>query len=92
MAPVSADVDYYAARLGRDARGRVRIVFLRSDRRAVTPMSAALEGTRWSTPRPLAPGAAASTLHLELADDGHGGLYALWRGMDGPFRCARFPR
>jgi len=92
VVPMSADVDYYAPRLGRDARGRPRIVFLRSDRQAVTPQTAVLRDGRWTAPRPLAPGAAASTLDLELADDGHGALYAVWRGMDGRFRCARLPR
>ncbi|HEX8832346.1 MAG TPA: hypothetical protein VF705_14320, partial [Longimicrobium sp.] len=92
VVPASADVDYYAPRLGVDAQGRLHLAFLSSGRSAVVPETVVLEGNRWSAPRPLAPGAAASTLDLEMMDDGRGTLHALWRGTDGRFRHSRLPR
>jgi hypothetical protein len=89
VVPPSPGAGFYAPRLGVDGEGRLHLAFLRASAREVVPLETRLEAGLWTAPRPLAPGAPAGTLDLELAGDGRGTLHALWRGADGRYRHSR---
>ena len=83
------DADYYAPRLGLDARGRLHLVYLRGDAAAVVPQQTRLEADGWAPAAPLSADAVSDALELELASDGAGTLHAVWKGRDGAYRRSR---
>lgn len=88
----SAAADFYAPRLALDAEGRVNLVFLRANAASMVSVHTRRgpDGA-WSPPRGVAPGAPSGGRELELTADEGGTLHAVWRGVDGLYRYARFP-
>lgn len=75
----------YSPRLALDAGGRVHLTFTRFREELTGPRHyhAYLEGTRWSRPAEMFPGAGTPDSELETAVDSQGRLHALWKDGSG---------